>query len=66
MIQDLHNDQQLSTSITVVPLGFGQSFAEVGHNSFTTILQLGQYTTNPNIDGVGVDDLILPWLRVTQ
>jgi len=66
MLQGLHNGQQLSTSNTVVPLSFGQSFAEVGHNPFTTILHLGYYTTHPNIVGVGVDDVLLPWLWVTQ
>jgi hypothetical protein len=55
MLQGLLNGHQLSTSHTVVPLGFGQSFAEVSHNSFTAILHLGQYTTNSHVAGIGVD-----------
>ena len=66
MLQGLHNSQQLSTSNTVVSLGFGQTFAEVGHNPFTTTLHLGYYTIHPNIADGGVDDELLPWLRVTQ
>ena len=62
MLQGLNNSQQLSTCNTVVRLSFGQSFTEVGHKSFTTILHLGQYTTDPNIVGVGFDDEPLPWL----
>jgi len=60
MLQGLHNGQQLSTNNTVVPIGFGQSFAEVGHNQFTAMLHLGYYTINPKIAGIGVDD-DLPW-----
>jgi hypothetical protein len=66
MHQCLHNCQQLSTSHTVDPLGFGQSYAEVGHNSFAAVLYLGQYSTNPHITSVGVDDELLPWSRVAQ
>ena len=51
---------------TAVLLGFGQSFDEVGHKTFTTILHLEHYTTNLNIAGVGVDDELFPWLRVPR
>jgi len=55
-----------SLRVTQLFLSAFNSFAEVGHNPLTTILHLGHYTTNPNIAGVGVDDELLSWLRVTQ
>ena len=42
MLQGLHNCQQLLTGHTVVPLGLGQSFAELDHNPFASVLYLGQ------------------------
>ena len=60
------NCQQTSTRNTAFPFGNGQRFAEVVHKTFTTILLLERYTTNPNIAVIGVDNELLPWLRLTQ
>ena len=51
----LHNRQQCSTGHSIVPLGLEQSFVEVGHKLFAAVLYLGQYSTNPQVAGVGVD-----------
>ena len=49
ILECLDNCRQFSASRTVVSLGFGQSFAEVGHNPFAAILYLGQNFTNPTL-----------------
>jgi hypothetical protein len=35
-------------------------------NPSAPVWYLGHYSTNPHINGVGVDDELLPWSRVAQ
>lgn len=35
-------------------------------NPSASVWYLGHYSINPHIDGVGVDDELLPWSRVAQ
>jgi hypothetical protein len=66
MLQGFHDGQQIPTSYTIVSLGLGQGFTEVGYNPFATILYLGQHNPDPYVAGVGVDDEPVRRSQVTQ
>jgi hypothetical protein len=60
MLQCFHNGQQFSSGYSVISLGLRQSLAEVGHQSFVTILYLRQYSTHPSVACIHVDNELLP------